>query len=338
MADGRMLKRVISTSPRLAALKNDTHRLIYTWLIPFLDVEGRIEADPRIIKGLVVTLLDHITVKVIKTALKDMADHDLIVLYNVNGNDYLQLQRFEKHQRLRKDKERGSDIPAPPTGGGREEDGSTPAHGREEDGLCATQEKLREEKLKEKQRARENSPVDNSPIPDDDAHQKEAFLKKPKNEKPPPNSPKPQDAFLEKKEINKLPPDPMNEKRLEDFKSRYEKILKNLSHVFPGAHDLRQIILFVESHIKRSNQDAMIHALESLYKAKGNGTMIVNPKGYLEKILAVENGNYNERENIKQAQAYKEPGGLEHMGSIFVKAAKMKPRLVSDNPEKEGGD
>ena len=113
MAEGRMLKRVISTSPRLAALKNDTHRLIYTWLIPFLDREGRFSADARIVKGNVAPLLDHITTKIIDAALRDMAVNNLIVLYEVNGNKYLQLQRFEKHQNIRKDHERASDIPAP---------------------------------------------------------------------------------------------------------------------------------------------------------------------------------------------------------------------------------
>ena len=113
MAEGRMLKKVITTSPRLSALKNDTHRLIYTWIIPFLDVEGHIDADPRIIKGHIVPLLDHITTKIIEVALVDMVKNDLIILYEVNGNKYLQLQRFSKHQNLRKDREKDSDIPAP---------------------------------------------------------------------------------------------------------------------------------------------------------------------------------------------------------------------------------
>jgi hypothetical protein len=143
MAEGRMLKRVISTSPRLAALKNDTHRLIYTWLIPYLDVEGRIEADPRIIKGHVCPLLDHITTKIIDTALVDMAANDLIILYYVNTNKYLQLQRFDKHQNIRKDRERGSDIPDPNSDNSRITPGQLP----EAAGITPTQEKLREDNI-----------------------------------------------------------------------------------------------------------------------------------------------------------------------------------------------
>jgi hypothetical protein len=138
MAEGRMLKKVICESPRLAALKNDTHRLLYTWLIPHLDVEGRHSADARIVKSHVAPILDHITHKIITSALVDMADNDLIVLYSLEGKDYLELQRFSKHQTLREGREKKSDIP-PPTDG-------VPTEFRR---ATAQQVKLREVKLRE---------------------------------------------------------------------------------------------------------------------------------------------------------------------------------------------
>ena len=116
MAEGRMLKRVITTSPRLAALKNDTHRLIYTWLIPFLDVEGRCDGDPRIVKGMVAPLLDHVTPKLIEGALQDMERNGLVVLYEASGKKCLSLERFEINQtNLRKDRESPSKIPPIPS-------------------------------------------------------------------------------------------------------------------------------------------------------------------------------------------------------------------------------
>lgn len=138
-----MLKRVISTSLRLAGLKNDTHRLLYTWIIPFLDIEGRLDADPRIIKGYIVPLLDHITTNTIKTALVDMEVNDLITLYTANGHTYLELQRFNKHQTLRRDKEHPSEIPSPG------EVGSSPGVVREQSGLTPTEDKIREDKIRE---------------------------------------------------------------------------------------------------------------------------------------------------------------------------------------------
>jgi hypothetical protein len=112
MADGRMLKKLISHSRRLASLKNDTHRLIYTWLIPHLDVEGRFHADPTIIKGSVVPRIKHITEKIIDDALQDMSLNELIFLYSDDGEQYLELRKFEDHQtHLRKERESPSKIP-----------------------------------------------------------------------------------------------------------------------------------------------------------------------------------------------------------------------------------
>lgn len=154
MAEGRMLKKVICESPRLAALKNDTHRLIYTWMIPHLDVEGRHSADPRIVKSHVAPILDHITTKIIISALHDMAVNNLIALYSINGKEYLELQLFRKHQVLREGREKASDIPPP-----------TPSVLRRPSVDTAQQDKIREDKLS-KANAREgglDQPVDNLP-------------------------------------------------------------------------------------------------------------------------------------------------------------------------------
>ncbi len=52
MADGRILSKRVTRSDKIASLSSDTARMIYSWLIPYLDVEGRIEADSiRICEG-----------------------------------------------------------------------------------------------------------------------------------------------------------------------------------------------------------------------------------------------------------------------------------------------
>lgn len=111
MADGRMLKRAVSQSRRLSNLKNDSHRLLYTWLIPFLDVEGRYFASPDVIKGSIVPRLKHFNEKNIQEALGDMADNELILLYQYDGEQYLQLRKFNDHQYLNKAREADSKIP-----------------------------------------------------------------------------------------------------------------------------------------------------------------------------------------------------------------------------------
>jgi hypothetical protein len=115
MAEGRMLSKRISRSDKLAALPSDTERMFYSWLIPYLDVEGRLEADPKLLKADIAPLLDHITPKKIEDILVILYNIGLIVLYEVNKKQYLQLVKFDDNQKnLRKDRETPSKIPKPP--------------------------------------------------------------------------------------------------------------------------------------------------------------------------------------------------------------------------------
>ena len=112
MPEGRMLKKVVSTSQKLANLKSDSARLLYTWLIPHLDIEGRFSADPKIVKGYVVPRLK-MSLKKISEYLEDMAKNNLIILYEMDGDRYLQLRKFKDIQILRKKRESKSIIPPP---------------------------------------------------------------------------------------------------------------------------------------------------------------------------------------------------------------------------------
>ena len=94
-----MLKKVISESKSLGNLGSDSGRLLYTWIIPFLDVEGRHSADPDIIKGHVFPKVKSMTVAKIRTLLAEIASEGLIVLYRNNGESYLQLTKFQEHQK-----------------------------------------------------------------------------------------------------------------------------------------------------------------------------------------------------------------------------------------------
>ena len=115
MAEGRMLKRNISVSKRLPLLKTDSARMLWTWIIPFLDVEGRFYASPDLIKSNVVPRVKTFNEENIADYLQDMASVGLIILYDVENEQYLQFRKFEDHQiHLRKDREAPSRIPAMP--------------------------------------------------------------------------------------------------------------------------------------------------------------------------------------------------------------------------------
>jgi hypothetical protein len=113
MADGRMLKKAISTSRKLAELKTDSARLLYTWILPHTDIEGRFSANPDIIKGYIVPRIKTMTPRKIESYLQDLAENDLIHLYRDNGDEFLEIIKFKDFQTLRKDRESPSRIPAP---------------------------------------------------------------------------------------------------------------------------------------------------------------------------------------------------------------------------------
>ncbi len=114
MADGRMLKKVVSESKRLPKLKTDSARLLWTWILPYLDIEGRCLASPDIIKGKVVPRIKSFDETNIELYLIDMHDVGLITLYEVDGEKYLQFRNFRELQNLRESKEAKSKIPPPP--------------------------------------------------------------------------------------------------------------------------------------------------------------------------------------------------------------------------------
>lgn len=113
MAKGRLLHKKICLSEQVNLLPNDTARLLYTWIIPHLDIDGRFYGDARRVKSTVFPLRA-ISDKSIERYLQKMEDLALIVRYETNGQVYMWMPTFSLHQTLRKDRERKSFIPPPP--------------------------------------------------------------------------------------------------------------------------------------------------------------------------------------------------------------------------------
>jgi len=165
MAEGRMLKRAITTSKKLSELKTDSARLLYTWLIPFLDVEGRYYGDPAVIKGSIVPRIKDFTTEKVNECLIDIQKVGLILWYEVDGDKYLQFTVFEKHQQLRKDREAVSNLPSPQNNSSQtpvklqESSSQTPG----ELPLKLSKDKLSKDKLRE-YKAQENPNQDSGDI------------------------------------------------------------------------------------------------------------------------------------------------------------------------------
>jgi hypothetical protein len=107
-----MLKSICQ-SRKLAALETDGARLLYTWLIPNLDINGCFSGDSVIVRSLILTRLSK-TDDEVQYYLNDMERVGLICLYESDGDTYLNVPDFtDKQPRLNPSKEAKSRIPLP---------------------------------------------------------------------------------------------------------------------------------------------------------------------------------------------------------------------------------
>ena len=114
MARGRMISKAISLDEKINSLSDDTARLLFTWIIPHLDCEGRLHGDAQTVKSIIFPRRNISTARIDKY-LNEFEKKGLIFRFTVNGNTYLLLPQFEKHQLgLQKDREAQSQIPPPP--------------------------------------------------------------------------------------------------------------------------------------------------------------------------------------------------------------------------------
>jgi len=153
MARGRFVSKAISLDEKVDALCDDTCRLLFTWLITHLDCEGRMYGDAQTVKSTVFPRRKD-SVGKIEKYLKELESRGLISRYFVDGNQYLCMKNFEKHQPgLRKDKESPSQIPPFTPDLGRSKDGN---------GLTQVKDKVKEE---DKEEVEENPPSLSNPSP-----------------------------------------------------------------------------------------------------------------------------------------------------------------------------
>lgn len=124
MAEARLLRKKICKSERVNALPIPA-RLLFTWMIPHLDVEGRMTGNPKVIQQTVFPLTNYTPSQVDKwldmmVDLKDdITGYGLIERYEVGINKYLWYPGFDGEQSSQggkawKTREAPSDIPAPP--------------------------------------------------------------------------------------------------------------------------------------------------------------------------------------------------------------------------------
>lgn len=112
MPRGRFISKSITRSRRVNSLSTDLTRLTFTWLLPFQDCEGRIDADPVFVKQALYKNRKDISIPKVARMLQELHDAELIVLYEVDGSQYAWFPGFAEHQSgIRKDREAPSELP-----------------------------------------------------------------------------------------------------------------------------------------------------------------------------------------------------------------------------------
>jgi hypothetical protein len=160
-----MLNREITWSAKMNALPDDTARLLATWTIPHLDVNGVFHADPVAVRSLIFPTRSDVSVEAVSRILDAMETVGLIVRFEALGRRWQYWPGFRDNQtNLRPERERPEYPPyqetaktvtahIPPSAGNmtasiRQDAGKPPP-------VTAAEEKRREEKRKEEKLSEE---------------------------------------------------------------------------------------------------------------------------------------------------------------------------------------
>lgn len=296
MPEGRIILKSISESRKLSLLKSDGARLLYTWLIPHVDIRGCYFGDPVVINGKILTRLGK-TADEVDEYLNDMKCVGLIQRYEHNGEQYIQIPDFvSKQPYLNPNREAKPKIPTPDEIGIAPDQlmtnsGPDPEQVETNSGLTPTQIKI-ESKVQSKRATTvvndsKAEPAD-TPLPVDNS--------------------KPQEPTKAKTDHNR------NGSRWTDEQGdRLDEMLKEIHQRYGGTYH-QQCYLFVQTHFNKGNPGAILHCLTSLITQRLAGKAVNSPRAWLEKAFSDQDGKHNAREEeIKTAALKSAPINLGQM-------------------------
>lgn len=107
----RTIKPAFWTDEKLAELPRDVRLLFIGLISAMADDEGRCKGNPRLVKAAVFPLDDDVTALHAEEWLTFLHASGRIQLYDMNGERYVQVVNWSKHQRI--DRAQQSQLPAP---------------------------------------------------------------------------------------------------------------------------------------------------------------------------------------------------------------------------------
>ncbi len=105
-----MLHKKISVSLQVNRLTLPA-RLLFTWMIPHADDEGRLNGDPEFIRAMVVPMTKW-SFKKIKEYLEEIKNKGLIYYWQENDEWFIEFIKWKQHQYIQKDRFKSSDLPS----------------------------------------------------------------------------------------------------------------------------------------------------------------------------------------------------------------------------------
>lgn len=113
MPDARLIKKKICVDNKIAKLSMQS-AFIFTWMILFTDREGKMVANPEILKGSAFPFIKELSVEKISKSLIEIESVGLIVRYKIDEVEYCKFPSFTKnHAPTALAKEAPSVIPEP---------------------------------------------------------------------------------------------------------------------------------------------------------------------------------------------------------------------------------
>lgn len=107
----RMLYAKLLTSHNINVLPVAT-RYLYVGMLVLADDDGRLNADPRYVKGAVFSYDEEITAKDVEHMLGDLHAAGVLELYEVEGARYAEHPKWKEYQNIRRDMYTPSKIPS----------------------------------------------------------------------------------------------------------------------------------------------------------------------------------------------------------------------------------
>jgi hypothetical protein len=107
----RSIKADLCDDEILGSCSRDA-RFLFVALITRVDDHGRFRANPSLLRSRIYPYDDDVTGAMVSAWLAELADKDRVRLYEADGQQYLVIPRWPKHQRI--DNAARSEIPPPP--------------------------------------------------------------------------------------------------------------------------------------------------------------------------------------------------------------------------------